>query len=211
MVETMVKTNLTTNLTLINELKIKPTSLIEWKRRHYLTNYLNKNQKVKVYLISAKQYGRMDVKHLKYNHDGTLTNCDMPCIWNMTDLDDLTPDDLKTADALFCVDQLKLPNVKSWDGQKFIRFTNEPPANCPWCYYMMERFDFLSSYTEDSNVPTSYIREDPIDWLARQPFNIENLSDNSTFVSFIASHWTDFRKDWVPKLQAHIPVASFGN
>ncbi|CAG8735052.1 1301_t:CDS:1, partial [Racocetra persica] len=109
----------------------------------------------------------------------------------MTELKDLTPEELKMADGLFCVDQIKLPDVKSWEGQKFIRFTNEPPS-CPWCYDQMERFDVLSTYDEKSDVPASYIREDPTEWLIRQPFNIKDLTKNSTLASFIASHWTDF-------------------
>ncbi|CAG8830881.1 5736_t:CDS:1 [Gigaspora margarita] len=203
------------NLTekLINILKIKPTNLLEWKQRHYLTGYLNKNQKVKIYLISGisgQWYGRMDILRLKYNHDRTLMNCDIPCIWNMSDLGDLTSEELKTADALFCVVRQILPEKKSWEGQKFVQFTIEPYITCPLCSNDIEGFDFRSTYNEKSEVPTSYIRSDPNIWRTKQPFNIENLDKNSTIVSFIATHWTDFRKDWVPKLQAHIPVASFG-
>ncbi|CAG8640881.1 13477_t:CDS:2, partial [Gigaspora rosea] len=160
----------------------KPTNLLEWKQRHCLIYYLNKNQKVKIYLISGisgQWYGRIDILRLKYNHDGTLMNCDIPCIWNVTDLGDLTLEELKTADALLCVDYHILPEKKSWEGQ-------------------------------NSKVPTSYIQSDPNILRTKLPFNVENLDKNSTIVSFIASHWTDFRNDWVPKLQAHISVASFG-
>ncbi|CAG8459144.1 14016_t:CDS:2 [Gigaspora rosea] len=157
------------NLTekLINKLKTKPTNLLEWKQRHYLTYYLNKNQKVKIYLISGisgQWYGRMDILCLKYNHDGTLMNCDVTCIWNVTDLGSLTLEELKTADALLNVDYHILPEKKSWEGQ-------------------------------NSEVPTSYIRSDPNIWRTRQPFNVENLDKNSIIVSFIASHWTDFHND----------------
>ncbi|CAG8648396.1 37202_t:CDS:2 [Gigaspora margarita] len=175
--------------TLINKLKIKPTNLLEWKQRHYLTEYLNKNQIVKIYLISGisdQWYGRTDLLRLKYNHDGTLMNCDVPCIWNVTDLGNLTLEELKAADALLCVDYHILPEKKSWEGQKFVQFSIEPYINCPSCSGDIEGFDFRSTYNE------------------------KNLDKNSTIVSFIASHWTDFRENWVPKLQAHIPVASFG-
>ncbi|RIB15091.1 hypothetical protein C2G38_2094116, partial [Gigaspora rosea] len=173
----------------------KPTNLLEWKQRHCLIYYLNKNQKVKIYLISGisgQWYGRIDILRLKYNHDGTLMNCDIPCIWNVTDLGDLTLEELKTADALLCVDYHILPEKKSWEGQKFVQFSIEPYINCPSC------------------MPTSYIQSDPNILRTKLPFNVENLDKNSTIVSFIASHWTDFRNDWVPKLQAHISVASFG-
>ncbi|CAG8582517.1 14187_t:CDS:2 [Cetraspora pellucida] len=107
----------------------------------------------------------------------------------MTDLNNLTPEKLRMVDGLFCVDEPRLSDMKSWEGQKFIQFTNESPNNYK---------------------PTSYIREDPIEWLARQPFNIENLTKNSTIVSFIASHWTYFRKELISNLQVYIPIASFG-
>ncbi|CAG8596209.1 9411_t:CDS:2 [Dentiscutata erythropus] len=143
---------------------------------------------------------------LKYNHDGTLMNCDISCIWDMTDLGDLTSEELRTADGLFCVDEPILPEAKSWKGQKFIQLTTEPYVTCPSCINNIERWDFRSTCDENSDVPTSYIRSDPDEWRAKEPFNLENLNKNSTVVSFIASHWTDFREEWVPKLQAHIPV-----
>ncbi|RIB10528.1 hypothetical protein C2G38_2205856 [Gigaspora rosea] len=135
------------NLTekLINKLKTKPTNLLEWKQRHYLTYYLNKNQKVKIYLISGisgQWYGRMDILCLKYNHDGTLMNCDVTCIWNVTDLGSLTLEELKTADALLNVDYHILPEKKSWEGQKFVQFSIEPHINCPSCSEDIEGFDF---------------------------------------------------------------------
>ncbi|CAG8743955.1 2661_t:CDS:2, partial [Dentiscutata erythropus] len=178
----VVEPNITKNL--INELKIKPTNLLEWKRRHYLTGYLNKNQKVKIYIISGQWYGRMDIHHLKYNYDGTLINCN------------LTPEELRTADALFCVDQQILPEKKSCEGQKFIQLAVEPYITCPWCIDNLERWDFRSTYNENSDMPTSLIRSDPNGWRIKQPFNVESLNKNSTLVSFIASHWTDFRRDW---------------
>ncbi|CAG8765298.1 25291_t:CDS:1, partial [Racocetra persica] len=62
----------------------------------------------------------------------------------------------------------------------------------------------------DSDVPTSYFGLDPGAMKTKTPFNITKLPHNSTLISFIASHETEFRKNFVPSLMEHIPVASFG-
>ncbi|CAG8805935.1 6245_t:CDS:1, partial [Racocetra fulgida] len=45
LVEEPIKIDLIDEAELIRQLKIKPTNIAEWKQRHYITGYLNKNQK----------------------------------------------------------------------------------------------------------------------------------------------------------------------
>ncbi|CAG8576639.1 15049_t:CDS:2, partial [Dentiscutata heterogama] len=77
--------------------------------------------------------------------------------------------------------------------KKFIQLTTEPYVTCPPCIDNIERWDFRSTFDENSDVPTSYIRSDPDEWRAKKPFNLENHNRNSTDASFNYSHWTDFR------------------
>ncbi|CAG8609406.1 16378_t:CDS:1, partial [Funneliformis mosseae] len=195
----------TTIKSLVNELSTKPTSLTRWKRWHYLINYLNQNWEVKIYITEGDWYASQDLQRLKYNNDGTLANCDIPCVWKEKRLRYWVPsEELKTADALFCVNRPNLPIRKGWEGQKFINYNLEPVQ------HDFGRFDILVTFEEFSDVPTSYIRMDHNEWRRKKPFNVTSLSPNSTFISFIASHWTEFRETWIPTLQAHVPVASFG-
>ncbi|CAG8711237.1 13035_t:CDS:2, partial [Racocetra fulgida] len=185
---------------LIRQLKIKPTNIAEWKKRHYITGYLNKNQKVKIYVT----------RELKYKHDETLINCDVPCIWKAKEIEDLTSEELKSADGLLCVDQLGLPKEKAWKGQKFIQYTLEPETYFPQYHDKTNPYDIRATYYENSDIPTSYVSMDTETWRSIVPFNITKLTPNSTFISFIASHWTQFRREFIPNLEKHIPVASFG-
>ncbi|CAG8720053.1 15326_t:CDS:1, partial [Cetraspora pellucida] len=76
-----INTNQANTTVLISKLKIKPTSFAEWKQRHYMTGYFNKDRKVRIYVTEGDWYIRDDLPRLKYNHDETLTNCDIPCVW----------------------------------------------------------------------------------------------------------------------------------
>ncbi|CAG8839204.1 10843_t:CDS:1, partial [Cetraspora pellucida] len=125
-------------------------------------------------------------------------------------LNDLTSEELKNADALFCVNQPNLPKERAWKGQKYIQFTLEPKTYCPQCHDKNHMFDIRATYQESSDIPTSYVRMDSAKWRTVLPFNITKLHKNSTFISFIASHLTEFRKTFIPSIEAHIPVASFG-
>ncbi|CAG8648934.1 13784_t:CDS:1 [Gigaspora margarita] len=207
-IEVPIEINHTTNL--INKLKIKPTNFTEWKQRHYITGYLNKDRKVRIYITNGVWYPSQDFPRLKFNHDETLTNCDIPCIWKVKDLENLTPKEFKSADALLCVNQPSLPKMKAWKGQKFIQYTLEPTTHCPFCHDKNHLFDIRATVYENSDIPTSYIRMDTKYWRSISPFDITKLSKDSTFISFIASHWTQFREDFVSSLETHIPVASFG-
>ncbi|CAG8568132.1 16138_t:CDS:2, partial [Dentiscutata erythropus] len=169
-----VESNFTTAL--VDRLKIKPTTFKEWKQRHYLTGYLNNNQKVKVYI--TRNVGWDDVLGPKYRNE-ILVKCDIPCIWKEGHLDQVEPKELKT-------------NLRHIIRSFMIKPT------------------FLI-YVQHSDIPTSYVRPDFESWRTQQPFNITKLSQNSTFISFITSHRTEFRETWVPTLQAYIPVASFGS
>ncbi|RHZ77164.1 hypothetical protein Glove_184g12 [Diversispora epigaea] len=186
-----------------NELTIKPESLTGWKRRHYLTRDLNQNQEVRIFITRGDWYSNQDLKRLKYTNNGTLANCDIPCVWKEEHLYNWISKELKTADALFCVNSPNLPKQKGWEGQKFIEYSLE-------VNYAPGPFDILVTFRETDDVPTSYIRMDHNEWRKKKPFNITSLSPNSTFISFVASHWTKFRKTWIPTLQAHIPIASYG-
>ncbi|CAG8572424.1 22577_t:CDS:2 [Dentiscutata erythropus] len=172
------------NELLIDKLKIKPTNLIEWKQRHYLTNYFNNNKKIKIFITFGNWYDSKDSLRLTYKPDGTLVYCDIPCIWEKRNLGELYPVELRTADAIF--NSLRL----------IVRLAT---------------YDIYSSFDENSDISTSYVRTDPEIWRATPPFNITTLSTNSTLISFIASHITEFRKSFIPLLQAHMNVASFGN
>ncbi|CAG8770710.1 39666_t:CDS:1 [Gigaspora margarita] len=207
-IEVPIEINHTTKL--INRLKIKPTNFTEWKQRHYITGYLNKNRKVNIYMTYSAWYKDQDFLKLKYNHDETLTNCDIPCIWKAKDLENLTPKEFKSADGFFCVEQPSLPNMKAWKGQKFIQYVLEPKTHCPQCHDKTHLFDIIATFDENSDIPTSYIRMDSKHWRSISPFDITKLSKDSAFISFIASHWTQFREDFISSLEAHIPVASFG-
>ncbi|CAG8806491.1 15493_t:CDS:1, partial [Dentiscutata erythropus] len=187
----------------LDELTIKPESLTGWKRRHYLTRNLNQNQEVRIYITKGDWYTEQDMKRLKYKYDGTLANCDIPCVWKKDNWINWIFRGLKTADALFCVNSPNLPKQKGWEGQKFIEYSLE-------ISYIPGPFDIFVTFKETSDVPTSYIQMDPNEWRKKPPFNITSLSPNSTFISFVASHLTEFRKTWIPTLQAHIPVASYG-
>ncbi|CAG8758403.1 14627_t:CDS:1, partial [Racocetra persica] len=209
-VEEPVKIDLIDEAELIRQLKIKPTNIAEWKKRHYITGYLNKNQKVKIYVSRGDWYIYQDYLELKYKHDETLINCDVPCIWKAKEIQNLTSEELKSADGLFCVNQPGLPKEKAWKGQKFIQYTLEPKTHCPQCHDKTHLFDIRATYDENSDIPTSYVRMDTEKWRTVVPFNITKLTPNSTFISFIASHWTKFRGEFIPKLEKHIPVASFG-
>ncbi|CAG8727303.1 27353_t:CDS:1 [Dentiscutata erythropus] len=193
---------------LIDKLKVKPTSLIEWKQRHYITNYLNNNKKVKIYITSGSWYVNEDFLRLKYKSDGTLADCDMPCIWKQGNPGSLSPTELQTVDALFNVNTQ--PSEKEWKGKKNIKLTLEPKTYYPNFHINYELFDIYSSFDEDSDLPTSYVRVDPEIWRTIQPFNLTKLSPNSTLISFIATHMTEYRKTFIPSLQAHMSVASFG-
>ncbi|KAF0413271.1 alpha-1,4-fucosyltransferase [Gigaspora margarita] len=194
---------------LIDKLKIKPKTFIEWKQRHYITKYFNNNTKVKVYITYGRWYDSEDLLRLTYNHDGTLVYCDIPCIWERRDLTELSYTELKTADAIFNIDNVSLPKKKARKGQKFITLSLEPKTHNP-DYYHNGSYDIYSSFDEDSDIPTSYVRIDPDIWRIIPPFNITKLSPNSTLISFIATHATEFRKSFVPLLQAHMNVAAFG-
>ncbi|CAG8659766.1 3146_t:CDS:1, partial [Dentiscutata heterogama] len=197
---------------LINKLKIRPTNLIEWKQRHHITGYLNKDRKMRIYIILGDWYEAEDYPRLKYNHDETLSDCDVPCIWKVKDLGSLTRKELKSADALLCVNQpINLPKEKAWKGQKFILYNLEPKEACPHCHNQNHLFDIHATYDDDSEVPTSYVRMDSKHWRSKSPFNVTKLSKNSTFVSFIASHWTQFREDFISSIETYIPIASFGS
>ncbi|CAG8771348.1 6237_t:CDS:1, partial [Gigaspora rosea] len=188
----------------------KPTNFTEWKQRHHITGYINKNRKVRIYITEGGWYASQDFLKLKFKHDETLANCDIPCIWKIKTLKNLTYEELREADALLCVNQPNLPKNKTWNGQKFIQYTLEPMTHCPQCHDKNKLFDIRATHNESSDIPTSYIRMDTEKWRIRTPFNITKLSQNSTFISFIASHWTEFRGTFIKNLQTHIPVASFG-
>ncbi|CAG8768170.1 10204_t:CDS:1 [Cetraspora pellucida] len=196
---------------LISKLKIKPTSLSEWKQRYNLIGYLNKDRQVRIYITEGSWYATEDVPRLRYKHDETLTNCDIPCIWKVKNLNDLTSEELKNADAFFCVNQPSLPKKRAWKGQRFIQYTLEPKTHCPQCHDKNHIFDIRATYHESSDIPTSYVRMDSKRWLSVLPFNITKLRQNSPFISFIASHWTEFRENFISSIEAHIPVASFGS
>ncbi|CAG8715034.1 10066_t:CDS:1 [Dentiscutata erythropus] len=208
--ELPIKFNNSTEL--INKLKIKPTNFTEWKQRNYITGYLNEGRKMRIYVIRGTWYDNDDYPRLKYNHDETLSDCEVPCIWKMKDFKSLTQEELKSADALVCVNNPNpnLPKKKAWKGQKYILYTMEPKTHCPDCYDKNHQFDILATYDEDSDVPTSYVRMDFKHWHSKSPFNITRLSKNSPFVSFIASHWTQFREDFISSIENYIPIASFG-
>ncbi|CAG8788528.1 14797_t:CDS:1, partial [Racocetra fulgida] len=93
-------------------------------------------------------------KQLKFNPDGTLANCEIPCIWKAKEIKRLTFRDLKSADALFCVNQPGLPKKKARKGQKFIQYTLEPKTHCPECYDKARMFDIHATYDENSELPT---------------------------------------------------------
>ncbi|RHZ77166.1 hypothetical protein Glove_184g14 [Diversispora epigaea] len=152
---------------ILDELTIKPESLTGWKRRHYLTRDLNQNQEVRIFITRGDWYTDQDLKRLKYTNNGTLANCDIPCVWKEEHPDNWISKELKTADALFCVNSPNLPKQKGWEGQKFIEYSLE-------VNYAPGPFDILVTFKESSDVPTK------------------------------------FRKTWIPTLQAHIPVASYG-
>ncbi|RIB24746.1 Glycosyltransferase Family 10 protein [Gigaspora rosea] len=156
-------------------------------------------------------YKDQDFLKLKYNHDGTLTNCDIPCIWEAKNLENLTPKEFKSADAFFCVEQPSLPKMKAWKGQKFVQYVLEPKTHCPQCHDKTNLFDIVATFDENSDIPTSYIRMDSKHWRSITPFDITKLSKDSAFISFIASHWTQFREKFISSLESHIPVASFGS
>ncbi|CAG8495340.1 40696_t:CDS:1 [Gigaspora margarita] len=193
---------------LIDKLKIKPTSLIEWKQRHYITKYLNNNKKLKIYITYGSWYTNEDFLRLTYNFDGTLADCDIPCIWKQANYD-IASSELETADALFNVDTSQSRETLR-EGQKTIKLTIEPKTHCSGCHYGNDLVDIYSSFDEDSDLPTSYVRDDPEIWRTIQPFDITKLSPNSTLVSFVASHMTEYRKTFIPSLQDHMSVASFG-
>ncbi|CAG8497782.1 19578_t:CDS:1 [Cetraspora pellucida] len=195
---------------LIDKLQIKPTNLIEWKQRHYITNYLNNNKKVKIYISSGNWYVNEDFQRLTYKLDETLAYCDIPCIWQQKSLSSIPSTEHETVDALFNVDYAFLPEQKAWKGQKYIKLSIEPKTYGGGFDRDYESFDIHSSFDEDSDVPTSYVRFDPEKLRIIQPFNISKLSSNSTLISLIASHTTDFRSSFIPSLQVHMPVASFG-
>ncbi|CAG8717857.1 9700_t:CDS:1, partial [Racocetra fulgida] len=192
-----------------SNLKIKPTNVAEWKQRHYITGYLNKDQEIRIYITEVSWY-EYELRSRKLNHDGTLAKCDIPCIWQKKDLNNITSEELKHADAFLCINEPNLPEKKAWEGQKFIQFTLEPKTYCPYCHDENHIFDILATYDEDSDVPTSYFGLDPGAMKTKTPFNITQLPPNSTLISFIASRETEFRKNFVPSLMKHIPVASFG-
>ncbi|CAG8526025.1 20589_t:CDS:1 [Dentiscutata erythropus] len=194
----------------MTKLMEKPTNLTEWKQRHYITSFLNKNREVRIYITAGDWYTYQDYLKLKFKHDETLANCDIPCIWQVKTLKDLRYKELRKADALLCVNQPNLPKKKAWNGQKFIQYTLEPTTHCPQCHDKNDLFDIRATFTEGSDVPTSYIRTDAEKWRIKTPFNVKKLSQNSPFISFVASHWTKFRQTFVKDLQDHIPVASFG-
>ncbi|CAG8586759.1 2438_t:CDS:1, partial [Scutellospora calospora] len=62
---------------------------------------------------------------------------------------------------------------------------------------------------ENSDIPTSYVRMDVEKWRTAIPFNVTKLSQNSTIISVIASHWTEFYDTFIPSLETHVPIASF--
>ncbi|CAG8824639.1 10696_t:CDS:2 [Gigaspora margarita] len=194
---------------LVDKLKVKPTTFIEWKQRHHITSYLNNNQKVKVYITKNIEW--YDVLGPRYRNNEISVKCDVPCFWKERHLDQVDPEELKTVDALFCVNKPNLPKEKAWKGQKLIHFTLEPKTHCQKCHDKNDLFDIRATFDEDSDIPTSYVRANFESWRTQQPFNVTKLSPNSTFISFIASHRTEFRESWIPTLQAYIPVASFEN
>ncbi|RIB06183.1 Glycosyltransferase Family 10 protein [Gigaspora rosea] len=195
--------------TLVDKLKVKPTTFIEWKQRHHITGYLNNNQKVKVYITKNVEW--YDVLGPRYRNNEISVKCDIPCIWTERHLDQVDLKELKTVDALFCANKPNLPKEKAWKGQKLIHFTLEPKTHCPKCHDKNDFFDIRATFDEDSDIPTSYVRANFESWRTQQPFDVTKLSPNSTFISFIASHWTEFRESWIPTLQAYLPVASFGS
>ncbi|CAG8743953.1 2660_t:CDS:2, partial [Dentiscutata erythropus] len=205
-INSLIKMNHTALL--IDRLKVKPTSLIEWKQIHYITNYLNNNKKVKIYITFGSWYVDEDFLRLEYKSDGTLADCDLPCIWKQGDPLSLSPTELQTVDALFNVNSQ--PSEKEWKGKKIIKLTLEPKTYYPNFHINYELFDIYSSFDEDSDLPISYVRVDPEIWRTIEPFNLTRLSPNSTLISFIATRMTEYRRTFIPSLQAHISVASFG-
>ncbi|CAG8753787.1 35408_t:CDS:1, partial [Racocetra persica] len=193
-----------------NELSAKPTNLEEWKRLHYLVSYLNNEQKVMIYVTQKDSYKSDDSVKLKYKFDKTLSSCEVPCTWNETRIEDLTSAELETADAIFYVNQPTPLKSKAWRGQKLIQYTLDPVAYYPQYHDKRKQFDIHVTFDEDSEVPTSFIR-DPEKWRTKQPYDIEKHPSNIPAISFIASHWTKFRESWIPSLQEHIPIASFGS
>ncbi|RIB29277.1 Glycosyltransferase Family 10 protein [Gigaspora rosea] len=193
-----------------DELSTKPTNLEEWKRMHYLVNFLNNEQNVLIYVTPKDSYKSDDSTKLKYKFDKTLAKCEVPCIWNEIRIEDLTSEELKTADAIFYVNQPAPLKSKAWKGQKFIQYTLESATYYPQYHDKNKLFDIHVTFDEDSDVPTSFIR-DPEKWRTKQPFDMGKLPSSSPPISLIASQWTDFRKSWIPTLKEHIPIASFGS
>ncbi|CAG8630719.1 11587_t:CDS:1 [Dentiscutata heterogama] len=193
-----------------NELSAKPTNLKEWKRRHYLINYLNNEQNLLIYVAPKDSYRSDDSIKLKYKFDKTLAKCEVPCIWNETRIEDLTAEELKTADAVFYVNQEVPLKSKAWRGQKLIQYTLESATQYPQYHDKNKYFDIHVTFDEDSDVSTSFIK-DPEKWRTKQPFDMEKLSPSSPPISLIASQWTKFREVWIQTLKDHIPIASFGS
>ncbi|CAG8455883.1 25567_t:CDS:2 [Dentiscutata erythropus] len=110
-----------------------------------------------------------DFLRFEYKSDGTLADCDIPCIWKQGDPGSLSPTELQTVDALFNVNSQPMPK------------THEPDFHMNY-----ELFDIYSSFDEDSDLPTSYVRASP----------------NSTLISFIATRMTEYRRTFIPSLQA---------
>ncbi|CAG8811790.1 7309_t:CDS:1, partial [Cetraspora pellucida] len=160
-IDSLIKENITS---LMDKLKTKPTSLVEWKQRHYVTRYLNDNKTVKLYITSGRWYLDEDFTRLTYNQDGTLEHCDIPCIWKQIMLDSSSSTELESADAFFNVDFAYTPEQNLKKRPKNIKLTLEPKIHCPHCHNDDDSFDIYSSYYEDSDIPTSYVRIDPEIW-----------------------------------------------
>ncbi|CAG8488383.1 29451_t:CDS:2 [Gigaspora margarita] len=95
-------------------------------------------------------------------------------------------------------------NKKLNEGQKTVKLTKEPKNNCPGCHNGDELFDIFSSFDEDSFSTTSYVRVDLEILRTIQPFDITKLSPNSTLVSFVAIHMTEYKRTFIPSLEAHM-------
>ncbi|CAG8657099.1 3045_t:CDS:1 [Cetraspora pellucida] len=193
-----------------DELSIKPTTLEEWKRLHYLVSYLNNEQQVLIYVAQGDNYKSDDSVKLKYKFDKTLSTCEVPCIWNETRIEDLTSAELNAADAIFYVNQPTPLKSKAFKGQKLIQYTLMPATYYPQYHDKNNKFNIHVTFDEDSEVPTSYIRN-PEKWRVKEPYKIEKHPSNVASISFIASHSTKFRETWIPTLKEHIPIASFGS
>ncbi|CAG8603487.1 7583_t:CDS:2, partial [Racocetra fulgida] len=161
----------------LSNLKIKPTNVAEWKQRHYITGYLNKDQKIRIYITEVDWYEN-ELQSLKHNHDGTLEKCDIPCILQKKDLNNLTSEELKHANAILNINTPNLPEKKAWEGQKFIKFTLEPKTHCPHCHDENHIFDIRATYDEDSDIPTNFF-ESKNCVLSKYPFYlaIENCQE----------------------------------